>query len=188
LRRLACAVLATSLGAGCAREPTAAPPPPTAAAPAANAGALRPLTTHDSDASPATPPESRPLPPGQPPFGPGARTDPQALGISGTVSVQASLLPRAKGAVALFLIARSSATQQILAVRKEESPSLPFRFRISGEDAMVAGTRFEGPLDLTARLSKSGDALPASGDLEGTLKSLQPGAQDVAIVIDSVRQ
>jgi hypothetical protein len=64
----------------------------------------------------------------------------------------------------------------------------PFSFRLSAADAMVAGTPFKGPLDITARLSKSGDAVAAKGDLEGVARGIDVGAKDVKVTIDRVRE
>jgi hypothetical protein len=40
---------------------------------------------------------------------------------------------------------------------------------------------------LAARVSKSGNALPASGDLEGELGPLDHRSRDVTLVLDRVR-
>jgi len=88
----------------------------------------------------------------------------------------------------LFLIARNAATHQILAVKKEEHVRFPFSFEISGENTMMEGTPFVGPFDLTARLSKSGDATPGKGDIEGTAKGVAGGAKGTRIILQSVRQ
>jgi hypothetical protein len=106
--------------------------------------------------------------------------------ISGRVTLAPALATRT--GAALYIIARSAASQQILAVRKQEAPRFPLQFSISGADAMTGGTRFEGPLDLTVRLSQGGDAIPAQGDVEGGAKGVLPGAKEVTIVLDSVRQ
>ncbi|PYQ52380.1 MAG: hypothetical protein DMF78_11430 [Acidobacteria bacterium] len=98
-----------------------------------------------------------------------------------------ALRERASSSV-LFVIARSGPDRQIVAVRREDGVTFPFAFRISGADAMIAGTRFKGPLEITARLSKSGDAVAAKGDLEGLAKDVAVGAKDVKITLDSVRQ
>ena len=87
----------------------------------------------------------------------------------------------------LFIVARD-AQKRIVAVRREDGVTFPFAFTISGADAMTAGTKFAGPLDITARLSKSGDAIPAAGDLEGVTGGVAVGAKDVVIAIDRVRQ
>jgi cytochrome c-type biogenesis protein CcmH len=88
----------------------------------------------------------------------------------------------------LFIIARSSSTKQILAVRKDQPTSFPFSFTISAADAMVAGTAFEGPVDITARLSRTGDAMPGAGDIEGTARDIAVGKKNVTVTLDSVRQ
>ena len=99
----------------------------------------------------------------------------------------ASLQARARGGV-LFVIARSAASKQIVAVRREDAAAFPFPFRISGGDAMIAGTAFAGPLDITARLSKSGDAVAAKGDLEGVARGVNVGASDVVLTLDTVHE
>jgi hypothetical protein len=106
--------------------------------------------------------------------------------LSGTVTLSPSLASRT--GAALFLIARNAKSQQIVAVRKEDASRFPASFSISGADAMTDGTSFEGPLDVLARLSQSGDAIPAKGDIEGVARGLKPGQRDVRIVLDSVRQ
>jgi hypothetical protein len=126
------------------------------------------------------------LPPGHPPIGGAGAAAVPGEALSGTVALSPSLASR-KGA-ALFLIARNAKSQQIVAVRKEDASRFPVAFTISGTDAMTADTSFEGPLDLMARLSQTGDAIPAKGDIEGVAKGLKPGQKDVRIVLDSVRQ
>ena len=129
------------------------------------------------------------LPPGHPPVdgAPPPATATDTGSVAGTIAVSPSLRSRATGGV-LFVIARSAADRRILAVRREDNVTFPVQFRISGRDAMVAGTTFAGPLDITARLSKSGDAVAASGDLEGTARGIAVGAEDVKVTLDSVRQ
>jgi cytochrome c-type biogenesis protein CcmH len=74
-----------------------------------------------------------------------------------------------------------------LAVRRVEKPSFPFEFEISGGDAMMAGGTFEGPVDVVARLSRTGDAIPAKGDLEGVARSVKVPSRAVRLTIDTVR-
>jgi hypothetical protein len=132
------------------------------------------------------------LPPGHPALG-DAAAPPAAMGaadtgsVSGTVAVAPSLKARAAGGV-LFVIARSAATRQIVAVRREEIAGFPVPFRISGADAMFAGTAFAGPLDVTARLSKSGDAVAAKGDVEGVVRGVNVGESKVQLLLDTVHE
>ena len=170
--RLAFAACLLAAALSSCRE-KAGPPPDEGSAPASS---LRPLTSS--------------LPPGHPPVDaappPGAAARDTAS-IAGTIAVAPSLQSRASGGV-LFVIARSAADRRILAVRREDNVTFPFKFRISGQDAMIAGTAFAGPLDLTARLSKSGDAVAAKGDIEGTARGLRVGAEDVKVTLDTVHE
>jgi hypothetical protein len=179
------AALALVLGA-CAREPEPVPPPTPAATATPEPSELRPLTSRDSGGEPAAarPSELPPLPPGHPRVD--SSTAPAGPAITGRVELAPSLARRS--GAALFVIARRASSQEIVAVRKEAVGAFPITFSISGADAMTAGTSFEGPLDVTARLSQSGDAVPAKGDVEGVVRALAPGARDVRIVLDSVRQ
>jgi hypothetical protein len=42
-------------------------------------------------------------------------------------------------------------------------------------------------VDVVARVSRTGDAIPAKGDLEGTAKGVAVPSKDVKLTIDSVR-
>ena len=129
------------------------------------------------------------LPPGHPAVdaAPPAAGTAGTESVAGTIAVAPSLKARATGGV-LFVIARSAASKQIVAVRREEVAGFPVPFRISGADAMFAGTAFAGPLDLTARLSKSGDAVAAKGDVEGVVRGVNVGESKVQITLDTVHE
>jgi cytochrome c-type biogenesis protein CcmH len=58
----------------------------------------------------------------------------------------------------------------------DDSMSMTPNFKLSQQKKVVIG----------ARISKSGDALPRAGDLEGYSTVVSPGARDVAIVINAV--
>lgn len=138
-------------------------------------------------ASPAG--EAPALPPGHPPVAAGATAPVNpAEAIGGTITLGAGIAKPGPKEV-LFVIARDPKTQQIVAVRRSEALSFPFTFAISGADAMGPGAAaFKGPVDVTARLSRSGDAIPAKGDVEGVAKAVAPGSKAVTITLDSVRQ
>jgi hypothetical protein len=167
------------------------PPAEDAATPAP---AMRPLTSRDgadAKASEAPTPDSS-LPPGHPPVdgAPPTHADAGASvggSVAGTVTVTPNLQSRAGGGV-LFVIARSGPDRRIVAVRRESGATFPFAFHISGADAMIAGTSFSGPLEITARLSQSGDAVAAKGDIEGIAKGVAVGATDVKIALDTVHE
>jgi hypothetical protein len=180
---------------------TSNPPPPVAtAAPARSADELSPMSSRDAKGGAAGTTAAVPgpagadasLPPGHPPLGApdphgnvaGAGPTKSAGSITGTIT----LSPRLKTSPTdvLYVMAKKGTTT--LAVRKVDKPSFPFAFEISGGDAMMSGIAFEGALDVVARVSKTGDAIPAKGDLEGTAKDVKVPAKGVSLTIDSVRQ
>lgn len=181
------ACLLAVLASSCRSE---RPAPPAESEPSPPAS-LRPLTSRDRPGPAGSGASSVPetsLPPGHPPMGGTPAAAPAETGsVAGTIAVAARLQGRAAGGV-LFVIARSGADRRIVAVRREEGATFPFKFRISGADAMMAGTTFAGPLEITARLSKSGDAVAARGDLAGVARGIAVGAKDVKITIDTVHE
>ena len=138
-------------------------------------------------AASAAPDAAPSLPPGHPPIAPGAAAGPSSdratAHVSGTVQLSPKLSAR-PGDV-LYLIAKQGPAT--LAVRRIEKPAFPLDFELTGEDAMVSGVPFEGRVDLVARLSRTGDAIPASGDLEGVTKRVAVPASGVGITIDTTR-
>ena len=187
---------------------SSAPPPPVATAtPSRPADDLRPLSSREGGApaaatKPAVPVDAQaPLPPGHPPLesaptqapplpaghppigepGPGAKS---AGPIAGTIALSPKL--KVGPTDVLYVMAkRGTAT---LAVKRVDKPSFPLAFEISGGDAMMGGGSLEGPVDVVARVSRTGDAIPAKGDLEGVVKNVKVPSKSVHLTIDSVRQ
>jgi cytochrome c-type biogenesis protein CcmH len=126
------------------------------------------------------------LPPGHPPIGPGAappRAQAAKLTLAGTVALAPKL--KAGPGDVLYVLARKGTST--LLVRRIEKPGFPVAFELTENDAMVSGVPFEGPVDVVARLSRTGDAIPAKGDLEGVAKGVAVPAAGVKVTIDSVR-
>jgi cytochrome c-type biogenesis protein CcmH len=148
----------------------------TAPRPAATAGAP----------SPAADAAASGLPPGHPPIAPAgpapAGSRAQAR-LSGTIDLSPRLA--AGPGDVLYVMARKGAAT--LVVRRIEQPVFPLRFELSDDDAMVSGVPFEGPVELVARLSRTGDAIPAKGDLEGVRKDVAVPSSGVRVTIDTVR-
>lgn len=186
-RRARAAVILTLAASafGCSAEKPKAAPPSAEASPAPGGG-LRPLTSRDEAKPFAAPdaPGSGALPAGHPPIG-GA---PVGKAVAGAVKIAPALASRALPTDVLYLIARSPSTKMVVAVRRETGVRFPHAFELSSADAMVADQPFVGPFDITARLSKSGDAIPAPGDLEGVTAGVAEGARAVSVVIDKVRE
>jgi hypothetical protein len=184
-----------------------APPPPVAtASPSRTADDLRPMSSREgASASTAGPVDAQaPLPPGHPPLeGAPSQGAPQAAPLpaghppigepapgasAGRITGTIALSPRLQVGPADVMYVMAKKGTATLAVRRVDKPSFPFAFEIGGGDAMMGGAAFEGPVDVVARVSKTGDAIPAKGDLEGIAKSVKVNAKDVRLTIDTVRQ
>jgi len=170
---------------------SSAPPPPVATAtPSRPADDLRPMSSREGGATraataPAGPADAQaPLPAGHPPVGEPASGAASAVGIAGTIA----LSPKLKVGPSDVLYVMAKKGTATLAVRRVDKPSFPFAFEISGGDAMMGGASFEGPVDVVARVSRTGDAIPAKGDLEGVAKNVKVPSKSVQLTIDSVRQ
>ena len=106
--------------------------------------------------------------------------------VSGTITLANQLESGVLPSDVMYVMARKDGAT--IAVRRVEAPSFPFSFEISGGDAMVAGTELTGPVDVVARVSKTGDAIAAPGDLEGTTTGVAVPAQGVTLTIDHVHE
>jgi cytochrome c-type biogenesis protein CcmH len=102
--------------------------------------------------------------------------------VSGTITLSPKLGTGVGAGEVLYVMAKKDGAT--LAVRRVETPSFPYAFEVSEGHAMVAGMAFEGPVDIVARLSKTGDAIPSPGDLEGTAGNVQVPSSGVAVTID----
>ncbi len=182
------------------------PPPPVATATPAQ-GDLRPMSSREgaapgATAAPAGPVDSSaPLPAGHPPVE-GAPTaapplpsghppldaPPAGAKSAGDIAGTIALSPKLKVGPSdvLYIMAKKGAAT--LAVRRVDKPTFPFAFEISGGDAMMGGGAFEGTVDVVARVSRTGDAIPSKGDLEGTARGVKVPSKSVQLTIDSVRQ
>ena len=75
-----------------------------------------------------------------------------------------------------------------LAVVRTTAAALPLKFSLDDSMAMAPTARLSSAaaVRIEARISRSGNALPQSGDLVGTSDVVKPDARDVKIVIDKV--
>ena len=76
-----------------------------------------------------------------------------------------------------------------LAVQRARVSDLPLNFKL--DDSMAVSPDFKlssaTKLRIEARISRSGNATPAAGDLIGASDTIQLGAADVSLKIDQVR-
>jgi hypothetical protein len=108
--------------------------------------------------------------------------------ISGTVEVVSKLAPRAAAGSTLFIYAKQpDAPGPPLAVLRMQAEHWPVAFTLNDANAMVPGRNLSNAqnVQIEARISKSGDALPQSGDLVGSVTSVNPrSGHAVKISID----
>ena len=113
-------------------------------------------------------------------------------GISGVVSLDASLKGRAAPADNVFIFARNADSTQAgvpLAVLRHRVADLPVSFDLSDNNAMSPEAKLSSAAKVivTARVSKSGDARPQAGDLEGASAPTPLGTEKLGIVIRRAR-
>jgi cytochrome c-type biogenesis protein CcmH len=105
------------------------------------------------------------------------------------VSLDPKLRDRVAAGDALFVFARAvGGSRMPLAVIRAQANELPRSFTLDDSMAMSPATRLSSAADVIveARVSKSGSATPAPGDLRGVSKEIKPGGDEVSVVIDGV--
>lgn len=123
-----------------------------------------------------------------------AAADPAAAAadtaVAGEVQVAPALAARIQPGDTLFVFARAAQGPRMpLAILRQGAGPGPFSFRLDDSMAMSPATRLSGfnPVVIGARISRSGQATPQSGDLLGQSAPVAPGTRGVRVVIDSVQ-
>jgi len=110
--------------------------------------------------------------------------------VTGRVTVAPSLAGRVPQDATVFVFARAAEGPRIpLAVLRKSARDLPFDFVLDDSMAMAPGMNLSSApsLVIEARVSASGRADPASGDLTGRSAPVAPGASGVAVSIDHLQ-
>lgn len=123
---------------------------------------------------------------------PGETASPKAV-AAGALAGIVSLDPKLAGRVApddtVFVIARPAEGGRMpLAVARTTVAQLPYRFRLDDSMAMAGGAKLsaQAKVVVAARVSRSGNAMPQKGDIEGVSAPVAPGASDVRVVMARV--
>jgi cytochrome c-type biogenesis protein CcmH len=113
--------------------------------------------------------------------------------LQGTVELSAALLARAQPGDTLFVVARALDPQgrpsgPPVALLTARAADLPLAFALDDSMAMVPTARLSGTerVAIVARLSRTGEATPRTGDLQGASQAVAPDARGVRVLIDSV--
>jgi cytochrome c-type biogenesis protein CcmH len=142
------------------------------------------------DASIAEARELGGLKPGPKPPAPAVAAAPPAstARIAGSVALGPGLSGKAAPSDTVFVFARAAEGPRMpLAIVRKQVRDLPFEFALDDSMAMAPNMKLSSFPEVVvgARISKSGNATPQSGDLEGLSKPVKVGATGVSIVIDS---
>jgi hypothetical protein len=111
----------------------------------------------------------------------------QAKAVTGTVILDPSIQAGIPGGSVLFIYARAQGVTSgpPVAVRKMTYFQLPQEFSISPADAVMTQEGFDGPLTLSARLDRDGNARAGAGDITGSI-DVTTGQKGVTIVLSQV--
>ena len=110
--------------------------------------------------------------------------------IRGTVTMAPGLAGKGSPTDTLFVFAReTSGPPMPVSIVRATRKDLPFTFQLDDSTSPMPSRKLSsaGPVVIVARLSKSGQAMPQSGDLEGTSQPVQSGVDGITIVIDRER-
>ena len=128
---------------------------------------------------------------GAPPVKAAARQTPAAAaGVSGTVSIAPALLARVRPGDTLFIFARAAQGPRMpLAILRLPAGNWPASFQLDDSLAMSPELKLSGfeQVVVQARVSRSGQALPQSGDLIGQTTALKPGTRGIELRLDQVQ-
>ena len=114
----------------------------------------------------------------------------QAAAISGTVSLAPGLAGKGAPTDTLFVFAREmNGLPMPVSIVRATKQDLPFTFRLDDSTSPMPARKLSGAgtVVIVARLSKSGQAMPQSGDLEGMSQPVESGADGITVVIDRER-
>jgi len=108
-------------------------------------------------------------------------------GVAGEVKLVATLADKVAPTDTVFVFARAAQGPKMpLAIVKLQVKDLPAKFAFDDSMAMSPEMKLSTQSEVVvgARISKSGQAMPQSGDLEGLSAPVKVGASGVAVVID----
>jgi cytochrome c-type biogenesis protein CcmH len=117
-----------------------------------------------------------------------AKGDVAAKGVTGTVRLSPKLAGKVSPTDTVFIFARAAEGPPMpLAVLRKQVRDLPVKFSLDDAMAMTPAMKLSGfaSVIVGARISKSGNATPQPGDLQGLSAVVRNTAQDIAILVDT---
>ncbi len=119
---------------------------------------------------------------------PAAKAAAAAAKVAGTVRLAAELASKAAPTDTVFVFARATGGPgPPLAVMRRQVKDLPLEFSLDDTMAMAPDRKLSGATEVVvgARISRSGNPMAQSGDLQGVSKPVKVGATGVAVVIEA---
>jgi cytochrome c-type biogenesis protein CcmH len=132
--------------------------------------------------------DARNLSKGKPAAKDAAAKDVAAKGLTGTVRLSPKLAAKVAPTDTVFIFARAAEGPPMpLAVLRKQARDLPVKFALDDAMAMTPAMKLSGfaRVIVGARISRSGNATPQPGDLQGLSAIVPSSASGVAIVIDT---
>ena len=114
----------------------------------------------------------------------------QSRAITGKVVLGPNLASKTSLPDTLFVFAKDVAGPPMpVSIVRASKKDLPFIFRLDDSTSPMPSRKLSDidTVVIVARLSKSGKAMPESGDLEGMSQPIKPGAENITVVIDRER-
>ncbi|MBI4985882.1 MAG: hypothetical protein HZC24_11245 [Rhodocyclales bacterium] len=119
-----------------------------------------------------------------------AAAEAATAGIAGTVTLDPALKDKVAPGDTVFVVARApEGGGPPLAVKRFTAAAFPLAFRLDDGDAMMPGRTLSaaGAALVSARVSKSGNALPQPGDIASAAVKVKPGADGVTLTLRAAR-
>ena len=109
------------------------------------------------------------------------------VAISGTVTLAPHLAGKGSPTDTLFVFAKAvEGPPMPVSIVRVMRKDLPFTFRLDDSTSPMPSRKLSdaGTVVIVARLSKSGEAMAKSGDLQGMSQPVKPGVNGINVVID----
>jgi len=110
--------------------------------------------------------------------------------ITGKVVLGPTMVGKGSLPDTLFVFAKDVAGPPMpVSIVRASKNDLPFTFRLDDSTSPMPSRKLSDidTVVIVARLSKSGQAMPGSGDLEGMSQPIKPGTENITVVIDRER-
>jgi cytochrome c-type biogenesis protein CcmH len=111
-----------------------------------------------------------------------------AATVGGVIKLDPTLSSRVSPEDTLYVFARAAEGPRMpLAIIRKKVKDLPLAFALDDSMAMNPSMKLSNYSEIVvgARISKTGNAMPQSGDLKGSSSVIKLGNQDLKIIIDS---